>query len=65
MTLNSAILAGAAIVAAAILGAQLVAPYRLVHPLNEGYWRLNTVTGEARPCYREYDDQLERRLVCK
>lgn len=44
-----AIVIGAAIIALGIVGAALVAPYRL-QPVSAAMWRLNTVTGEARYC---------------
>ena len=50
MTVQHSIIIGAALVACAVLGGQLVAPYRMTAS-GASVWRINTVTGEVRECY--------------
>lgn len=52
MTVPQAILAGSSIIAAAIVGSQFVAPYRLASGTAD-VWRLNAITGEMRLCNDE------------
>lgn len=49
MTVPQAILAGAGIIGIAIIGSQLIAPYRIVSG-PALVWRINTVTGEVSGC---------------
>jgi hypothetical protein len=49
MTIPQAILAGAAIIASAIFGSQLLMPYRLASG-PALVWRINSITGEISGC---------------
>ena len=49
MTVPQAIVIGAAIIAGAIIGAQIITPYRLASG-TAIVWRLNAITGETVLC---------------
>jgi hypothetical protein len=54
VTAPLAILVGSLIIAAAIIGSQFIAPYRLTSSGGAGVvWRLNGITGEIRRCNYE------------
>lgn len=54
MTLPQSILTGAMVIGAAIVAAQLVAPYQMATG-TAMVWRVNRITGEVRECVRELD----------
>jgi hypothetical protein len=57
VTVQRAILIGAAIIAVAILGSQLIAPYRLA--ATPGYaYRINAITGTISECDYSYVHQI-------
>jgi hypothetical protein len=47
----------AAMIAAAILGSKLIAPYQIAAAPGGVLYRLNTITGDARQCVRRVPDQ--------
>jgi hypothetical protein len=60
VTLPQAIVIGALIVAAGIVGSKMVAPYQIVNSRALLVWRLNTITGDVRVCDPYHRAQTER-----
>ncbi|MCP2125781.1 hypothetical protein [Bradyrhizobium ottawaense] len=54
MTIPQSILAGAAVIGACIVAAQVVAPYQMASG-PALIWRVNRITGEVRECLRGMD----------
>jgi hypothetical protein len=52
VTVAQAVLIGASIIAASIIGTQVVSPYRLASG-TAVVWRLNAITGEMKLCNME------------
>jgi hypothetical protein len=65
LTVPQAIMVGSTIIAAAIIGSQFVAPFRLASG-TAVVWRLNAVTGDMRLCNHEiYARAPDRENACR
>jgi hypothetical protein len=54
MTIQQAIILGAVIIAVSIIGARVMAPYKMAGDTSI-VWRINTVTGTVEPCNYSID----------